>query len=534
MVERLGVLVVHGIGEQRRGSSVRQAADALARALRPHATVTLAGVDVDPDADRERPAHLEILLERDGDAARWLLAESWWARAFQPPTFREVLRWAWRVAPGLLAVEAWRRRENNAFTWSGQLTLLLAPLTVTLLVLLVVLSALPVGRVRALVGRVQVALTGTIGDSAVLDDGVLGSAIASRVVADLEWLARQPGVVRIVVLAHSQGAAIAHRVLRERPAVATPLDLVTFGSGLDKLTIARRLDEAGPVDRARLTVAGVLSGLGVLGTIVSMNLASPWFLPALLGIGIAASALALLLRAISRRVRKFMLPGALLFLLALCLLAAVRLGRGAPPALALLFGGSLLVYYVGERLLRDAVRDVRPDPLPAVRTWYDVRSVNDPVPSPEAPVGAVPVLVHNTGSVLRDHTTYWSNGEEFLPFVLRTLGVPAAAPKPPVARATVLALAQAIRFVVVGAGAAAVRGAWDQLPALGNDVAGPVLRVLARVPLVDLPSTLAGEDRWAARAVGAFLVLLPALAVARAVRISTEAALARRGLRSGW
>jgi len=72
-----------------------------------------------------------------------------------------------------------------------------------------------------------------LGDSLVFTDNkVINAAICSKVTADLTWLRQRCD--RVVVLAHSQGAAVAHTVLRRSDTISVDR-LVTFGSGLRKL-----------------------------------------------------------------------------------------------------------------------------------------------------------------------------------------------------------------------------------------------------------------------------------------------------------
>jgi len=534
-MERVGVLVVHGIGDQHRGASVRQAADALAKALRGTRTVTMADVDVDPEGDRTRPAHLEMMVAcPGGESARWLLAESWWARTFDPPTFREVLRWAWRVAPGLLAVEAWRRREvTDDLSLAGALLLVLSPVTVTLLALLVLLSAIPLRRVRDLVGRIQVTLTGTLGDSAVLDDGVVGNAIASRVRSDLDWLARQPGVERVVVVAHSQGAAVAHRVLSADSPVppGTPLDLVTFGSGLDKLTTARELHDAPARTRLALLAGGLLGGAGTIALAAGVVLAPPWLLFVYLVLALLAVSGVQALAPLARRyhAEKPLTVAIALLWLAAMVAVTLRALSGSPAAAGIGMVAGTVLFGASGRVLRSATSTLAPSPAraPAARTWIEVRSTYDPVPGP-VPQGATEIVVDNTRSVLRDHTTYWANAEQFVPLVLGALDVATDPLRHRFTRTALIGVVDAVRLAVVGAAAFAVHALWDRLPRLADDVVSPVLRALSRVPFVDLPDAIGGEDRWALRLIGALLVLAPALAVSRATRAAGDAALARR------
>ena len=120
MKPKLGVLLVHGIGEQRRGQTLTRWGDALVHWLAGSddvfgsyqrdyrarfSSVTASDAEIAPDGDSASPAHVELSLEtnpglwahdapREGwrDAAelreRWLLAEGFWADRSTLPALR--------------------------------------------------------------------------------------------------------------------------------------------------------------------------------------------------------------------------------------------------------------------------------------------------------------------------------------------------------------------------------------------------------------------------------------------------------------
>lgn len=114
-----------------------------------------------------------------------------------------------------------------------------------------------------LAANAQRLLAATVGDSYVfMHQSITRATICARVRRRLEWLSTRCN--RIAVVAHSQGAAVTHRVLRDR--VTAPCDLlITFGSGLSKLTEIERgaLRHAqgwmiGAIALAALAAAGVM------------------------------------------------------------------------------------------------------------------------------------------------------------------------------------------------------------------------------------------------------------------------------------
>jgi len=108
---RLGVLFVHGIGEQQRGDTLTEMGDALVswfdRALEtePHPIGDVRIWDASlrqTDDDDVGTAHLSVRVTMTGFEAYpsdWLLAESWWADAFRPPSFAEFASWGVAVGP---------------------------------------------------------------------------------------------------------------------------------------------------------------------------------------------------------------------------------------------------------------------------------------------------------------------------------------------------------------------------------------------------------------------------------------------------
>jgi hypothetical protein len=106
--------------------------------------------------------------------------------------------------------------------------------TVAIATLLIWLAA-PLPRVGKHARRVQDALAGSVGDAFVWQRRpLLREAIVTQVRADLQALSGECDAV--VVIAHSQGASIAHEVLRRGGGAPTNLAaLVTYGQGINRL-----------------------------------------------------------------------------------------------------------------------------------------------------------------------------------------------------------------------------------------------------------------------------------------------------------
>ena len=284
----LGVLFVHGIGQSAQGETLvhfgeplRAAIERLAApAVGPNAPATpdLARVTSAwlSDADAARPARAELRIDgvaprgpAQGAAAatssRWLLAEAWWAKKFPTPTYAEIVSWSLGVLPATLVAHFDRRFRRIGYAWvrawrDGDsalallaatarlllegvgvvLALALTPLLLLAIGALLVLGLIPLATTRDLAASLQRKLAATVGDSYVfMHQRVTAATICTAVQERLEWLAAR--CRKVAVVAHSQGGAIAHRVLRGP--VTAPCDLlITFGSGLAKLSEIERGD----------------------------------------------------------------------------------------------------------------------------------------------------------------------------------------------------------------------------------------------------------------------------------------------------
>ncbi len=95
----IGVLVVHGIGNQRPNSTLDEFNDSLVGSLRrwlgPSAVVTAR-----QPADGDVPAHAHVTIaDPDGEPMHALVAEGYWADTVRTPTPGTLLRWLLAVVP---------------------------------------------------------------------------------------------------------------------------------------------------------------------------------------------------------------------------------------------------------------------------------------------------------------------------------------------------------------------------------------------------------------------------------------------------
>ena len=360
-------------------------------------------------ADAAVPAHAEIdVLSLDSNervfADKWLLAESWWANSFSSPSFADLVRWGFGVWPWIVgshfAAQVQRRLREyrhepkeapasaslstsrkvwtvTTRTWrlavaSGGLAfgLLSTVITIPLLALMLVLGLLPIPKLRSALLQMQLQLASTLGDCFVLlARPIEAAAIVSAVRQNLQWLATRCS--EVVVVAHSQGGAVAHLALRGPIPKELKL-LFTFGSGLRKLEEAREL----------------------------MRSSSSFALSA----GLTSIALVMLV----------FCPVVLIFV------TNEQSPLGSVVTFALLGAASVVVFAAG---VRDHLKGV---PLPQLDRWIDwlgTRQIRwrdcyataDPVPNGVVAVSAEPLTrdVCNQSSALSDHTSYWDNLDEF-------------------------------------------------------------------------------------------------------------------------
>ncbi len=277
----LGVLLVHGIGLQRRGDTLVSWVDALVETInvstKGKVSAQVDAADVRQSALGGPPAHATVRIVGDSHSENWLFAEAYWADTFGEPSYQQLVSWSFRAVPWALATHSLRKhthrvkrfhgwRKLAALLWA-QITLIaslfLAPLVVILLLLLLVIGLIPLASVRRFVASVQRAMSATAGDSMVLlESPVRAAAIRSEFLGALNWLRttcqeKSPGA-KITVVAHSQGAAIALEALggidysgplpvqevqtmSEERSQRNVDAVVTFGAGINKLSALRSL-----------------------------------------------------------------------------------------------------------------------------------------------------------------------------------------------------------------------------------------------------------------------------------------------------
>ncbi|MBR7672916.1 hypothetical protein KDA82_07780 [Streptomyces daliensis] len=400
----VAVLFVHGIGDQGQGDTLESFSGPLLGTLRQLVDGT--GVLV-ADARLDPGGRIGVALRQGDVSAMWLLSEAWWAKSFSAPSYGQLARWLALAGPQTLYRHALRykivpRPARNVpvasalynsllgvlylwlpvFLWRRvfypALMVAVALVVQVLFLLLIPLASVPL--LRRVIQRVQYLLVATVGDSlAFVDVPESFERMVDQVREELRTL--DAVASNIVVVAHSQGAAVAHAALRREPLPSERvLSFVTLGAGLDKLTVLRAVGDDG--------VSAVVRHVGPL-----------WAAPPVLGM--------ILLGAWT--------PGGVQAALATIAAYGFFLASAFLP----------LRYY---RRLQRSIDEQLPLPGQGERLeWLDVYASADPVPhGPLLPVEERPWTlqperanvasfeVRNHRSPLTDHTTYQRNTEQVM------------------------------------------------------------------------------------------------------------------------
>ncbi|HEX9670345.1 MAG TPA: hypothetical protein VGC93_12805 [Thermoanaerobaculia bacterium] len=518
----LGVLLVHGIGQQGRGDTLVRFGEPIQRWLQrwisqkrqpgSHDPSPIVDARFAPPAgDADAPAHAELRVKAtasdDSNTSRWLLAESWWASTFLPPRFADLASWGLQILPWTLsthfATRARRvlrdlRRARGVLRGlaAGRLLLeilgfllavLLFPVFVTLLLLILIIGSLPIPRLRAFAASLQRALSKTVGDSFVLmASPIQEAAIVGKVAQDLLWLVRQ-GCKQVAVVAHSQGAAISHAAIKKLGPAVFAADPASDSDPMRKILFAT-----------------VGSGLNKLAEIRSLRStpepASVWAAP----VG--------------------------LLLLAVALPEVFTTFRTDDENFFALYAASfgLLFFVLGVAAAWQENRPQADDlALEAVAPWLDFYASADPVPngrlfdSDEDTKRLMKASqVHNLASPLVDHMSYWRNEDEFLGQLVCALGKHGELPlqRESSLDESRLAVAAerrwwrvqwlaATRLLVGALTAVLALRYWDELPDMTQGAVSALGSILSWVPLVGNLGQLVSQIPLAPQALGSGALL---------------------------
>ncbi len=378
----------------------------------------------------------------------------------------------------------------------------MAALITPLALALLLFSLIPIPVISGFVQGLARNLAGSFGDLLVfVRSPVRFAAMAERVRQDIEWLDRNCD--RIMVVAHSQGSAVAWQAIRrtaqrpegERAQIAM---FFTFGQAFRKLKSLHRLHTRvggfrqflfavlATASTLFLLLAGLM-GFVVVGTLIDIggDIGKLWDQAWQAVVGVVAS---------------FMTVG--IFQLLLAKYAEANDAKAQ------------------DLILNDVV-EVRAA-LPGMR-WVDLWASADPAPNgplfTKKVEGVDSYRIRNLASTALDHSVYWSNMTEFVSAVAFAAGSLAPSgplgsdPIPPrlrqaagVREVRVTSLACA-RVAVVAASVASLVALRSDLPDIGH----AITRFLSRLPLIG--GWFVGWGDTALGAVGAVAIAAVALAV---------------------
>ena len=469
-LKTLGILFVHGIGEQRRGDTLVQCTAAIYGWMRqwinPPLPFTQEGFNAvelldtyltQPRADE--PAHSRLIFRTDETIAphSWILAESCWAEVFRPPGYREFVRWAVRVIPLTFILHLLKSfRRNLRIMQKGMLVYdrrsnlddlkqlqsdlgpeygplpstdadarkfflvqssrastrwLISPLVIAVMLFVailvqamllatIVIGSLPIGFIKSFVGYVQKKVAAVLGDSYLfVESPITVSAVVTQVKKDFEWLAERCD--EVIILAHSQGAAIAYRTIEEwswEDKIPPKLKLlITYGSGLQKLFDLQQLSRnRSPEEMVNIKRAIALIALGSIG-IVTIGLWAVGLIP--------------------------LLPAALSFFVGFVVLmlglflADTAFGQSAPRPVSAI---ECMNFFASHDPVSNGQLVFQPEPISTGNALLDKIFVEASRELGEFSQWDQRQVV-NLQSTIADHTTYWSAQDDFVSRIVAEL-----------------------------------------------------------------------------------------------------------------
>jgi len=363
-----GVLVVHGIGVQEPGETRDLYGGAIERMW-----IEFGADSGSYSSSRCRAGHIHLVGSDDKPVA--IVDEAYWDDLItRPPPVWKLLWWLLMSGPVVLLYTLTRppRVHSGTFRrWRAMAGWLIRAMSclplVGLFQILAVVGVLGAWAVRGAEASQQIlrVLALTLGDAlSFVTDGEIADELQQRLIDR----ARQMGEVsdRLLVVAHSQGGAVAFEATTSGVWPTLPTEVVTLGSGHKRLTLLRwafgnlfkRILLAS--GSFLLTVAGVASFRPAWIAISGDENAQPEAIGRLVGVS---------------------LP-----------LGAVVLG-------ASWLSGRIVARRIGTH----------------VNSWTDIWATHDLVPDgTPSGAGVNSIKVHNARSIIVDHTTYHRNAPEVI------------------------------------------------------------------------------------------------------------------------
>lgn len=255
----VGVLLVHGIGQQRPGATTVAFLDGLMVAFRSDPVREVTATQTEArlrGSGSPSTGRVTLTWQEPGEGERTLqvhVREAHWADSFYPAKPLAVLRWILWVGPLTLVTRsiesidvAFRRWHAHPLHWwrivAALIALVVVPPIAVLLVVAVgslslVRPLIPVPWLKDAIGRVQIVLSAVLGDSYLYLVSETDASAIRTVVRD--GLSDLSTCTSVVVCAHSQGAQVAVDAIPESE--HQPTHLITYGAGIGQLAWLRFL-----------------------------------------------------------------------------------------------------------------------------------------------------------------------------------------------------------------------------------------------------------------------------------------------------
>lgn len=255
---RVGVVFVHGIGQQSESYTVREFGGPLLHWLqewhkRRDRNLCVSSSDLTYGELAQRPARFKLDLEKEEGhpAQTWFIAEAWWAARLSAPNLDEMTWWGLKSAVvrclrlAEVVVDSFRKLPQSPKAIIEVLSSLLlflgyvaaAILSIPLILGLYVLAQIPGPVERAVMG-LRNFVQDQVGDFyTFMWDDIQAVHVRGSVAAAIRFLVDKGGCERIAVIAHSQGTVVAYDALCSDAVPPADLALVktfvTFGSALN-------------------------------------------------------------------------------------------------------------------------------------------------------------------------------------------------------------------------------------------------------------------------------------------------------------
>jgi hypothetical protein len=271
----IGILFIHGIGEQRIGQTLTEFGEPFCQWINDwlnstesknndkiNSKVEIIDANLNSNEPQSCPhfySNLKVNNLSNYEQKKWLFAESFWADSFPLPGTQEVTFWLLQIVPWTCIsyatqriIIAWHKLVNIfsirkfyfGLIYAAIITfyiILTIPLTALallmqlILFILILIWKIPIPIIRDYIYWTQKKISAIIGDSYVFSSSIIRREFAiSKLQHDINWIKGR--CQNLVIIAHSQGAALAYLTLKKNFPKNFKL-FVTFGSGLNKLAL---------------------------------------------------------------------------------------------------------------------------------------------------------------------------------------------------------------------------------------------------------------------------------------------------------